>query len=621
MEKNTILAVVLSTLVLVVFYVVQGVFFPPSPPPQPAVHSDSQFLLTEQDIYGQVDAHQTAIERISTESSVQEQRSQQVIPETGPQIQQYITIETNLLTVVFTNAGGNVVSWKLKEHFDKDDNVDMIFSGNNQAQAFSIAFGGLDAQPVTSLFHVNRLSDYSIEFYRDFQSPSSSRDSSDGMFRLTKRYDLKPNDYMFELTVSIDGGDSFTGINYAGNAYTLNFGPQIGPRFEKLANYYEDFRHYVTYTNGKRRNVKVNDIVDSRPAWAAISGKYFAFVAIPYLAQFSISFSEAPEPGVPSASRLNIIRPAISAPRVSDTYRFFLGPKSQEVLADYNTGKNEFGLKDTQLVEVASTRGILAPLEKLLKWLLNVFYGIVPNYGVAIILLTLLVKILFFPLTKKGSEATLRMQALSPKIKELQEKYKDNRQKLNAEMAAFYQKEGYNPISGCLPMLLQLPIFFAMYNLFNNHFDLRGAQFIPVWIPDLSVPEAIWNFPEGISLPFLGWTALRVLPFVYVGSQLLYGKVTQLPGQQSNPQMKMMLYVMPIVFFFILYNVPSGLLIYWIFSNLLTLVQQLIINRYVMAKRAQSESLASSSGNDGKYTEGVKNVIAPRPAVKKKKRK
>jgi YidC/Oxa1 family membrane protein insertase len=410
---------------------------------------------------------------------------------------------------------------------------------------------------------------------------------------------------MFELTDTLDGGYSVSSFNFSGNAYTLTFGPQIGPRFEKLDNRY-DYRQYFTYTNGKRRNAKVNDIIDNQPAWAAISGKYFAFIAIPYLAQYNVTFSEKAEDGIPSASRFSIIRPAVNTPRVTDTYRFYIGPKTQETLAAYNTGRNEFGLKDTSLIEVASSRGILAPLENLLKWLLLVFYRIVPNYGFAIILLTLLVKIVFFPLTKKGSEATYRMQALAPKIKELQEKYKDNPKKLNAEMAEFYQKEGYNPISGCLPLLLQIPIFIAMYNLFNNHFDLRGAMFIPGWIPDLSVPEAVVNFPEGFRLPFLGWTALRALPFIYVGSQLIYGKVTQMPGQQSNTQMKMMLYVMPIVFFFILYDVPSGLLIYWIFSNILTMVQQVIINRYNLARQqSQPEPIIET-----------KNVIAPK---KKKK--
>jgi YidC/Oxa1 family membrane protein insertase len=607
MEKNTILAVLLSTVVLIGFYALQGVFLKPAEPVLPSIDQNPAVTAVETNQDMPVQESSQTLPQAAEDSVSGQTDSIYTSVDAGPQTVEYITIDTELLSVVFTNSGGDIVSWKLKEHLDKDGYVDMIFSGNNEAHTFTVAFGGLDARPVTSLFYVNRLSEYSIEFYRDFLVPGAAP-GSDGKFRLIKRYDLKPSDYMFELTITLDGDSSAQSINYAGNAYTLSFGPQIGPRFEKLDNRY-DYRQYVTFTNGKRKNVKANEIIDTRPSWAAISGKYFAFIAIPYLAQYTISFSESPESGLSSASRFNIIRPAVSASRAADTYRFYLGPKSQEALAIYNTGRNEFNLKDTKLVEVANTRGILAPLENLLKWLLLAFNKVINNYGVAIILLTLFVKILFFPLTKKGSEATLRMQALAPKIKELQEKYKENRQKLNAEMAVLYQKEGYNPISGCLPMLLQIPIFFAMYNLFNNHFDLRGAAFIPGWIPDLSLPEAILNFPEGFRLPLLGWTAIRALPFIYVGSQLIYGKVTQMPGQQSNSQMKMMLYVMPIAFFFILYNVPSGLLIYWIFSNVLTLVQQVIINRYIMAKKAQMEP---------EPVIAQKNVIAP---PKKKKRK
>jgi YidC/Oxa1 family membrane protein insertase len=177
------------------------------------------------------------------------------------------------------------------------------------------------------------------------------------------------------------------------------------------------------------------------------------------------------------------------------------------------------------------------------------------------------------------------MQTLSPRIKELQDKYKDNPQKMNAEMAELYKKEGYNPLSGCLPMLLQFPIFLAMYNLFNNHFDLRGAMFIPGWIPDLSIPESVYSFAP-FRLPILGWSDIRILPFIYVGSQLLFGKITQTPDQQGNSQMKIMLYAMPIIFFFILYDVPSGLTVYWIMTNLFSMLQQLFINKYLAKKRA-----------------------------------
>jgi YidC/Oxa1 family membrane protein insertase len=159
-------------------------------------------------------------------------------------------------------------------------------------------------------------------------------------------------------------------------------------------------------------------------------------------------------------------------------------------------------------------------------------------------------------------------------------------------------------MSGCLPLLIQMPLLFAMYNLFNTHFDLRGAMFIPQRIPDLSLPEAIWTF--GSSLPLLGWNSLRLLPFIYLGSQLLYGLVTRTPEQQGNSSMAMMMYVMPIMFFFILYNVPSGLLVFWIFSNLFTLVQQLALNKVLAKKRAAAAAL-----------EEREPVIAPK---RKKKR-
>jgi YidC/Oxa1 family membrane protein insertase len=592
MEKRTVLAVVLSIVVLIVFYIVQGIF---SPPRRDAPRGNR----TEQQVTPIADQSPPVTEQVPPNSpplipdtsNVAAAAQTETSADSGPEWEQRVTIETELLTVVLSSAGGDVVSWKLKNHKDNNDLVEMVLSGNNEAHAFTVAFGGLGAQPLSSLFYVNRVSEYSVEFYRDFSIPNNEA----ARFRLIKRYDFKPRDYMFELTISLDGGYTVPGFNFGGSAYTLSFGPQIGPHFVKLDNRY-DYRQYITFNGRKRKMEKPGEsaIIGTNPTWAAISGKYFACIAIPLLAQYDINFSERPEPGIPSASRLNIIRPVLNSPRAEDKYYFYLGPKNQDTLNLYNNGDNGFGLTDKQLIEVANTRGILSPLEKILKWLLLIFYKPVHNYGVAIILLTLFVKIVFFPLTKKSSEATLRMQSVAPKIKELQEKYKDNRQKMNVEMAELYKKEGYNPLSGCLPMLLQIPIFFAMYNLFNNHFDLRGAMFIPGWIPDLSLPESIFNFPSDFRLPLLGWTALRLLPFIYLGSQLLYGKVTQTPDQKSNTQMKMMLYVMPAVFFFILYDVPSGLLIYWIFSNLLTMVQQVAINKYIAPRRAAAAAAAAA---------------------------
>jgi YidC/Oxa1 family membrane protein insertase len=135
-------------------------------------------------------------------------------------------------------------------------------------------------------------------------------------------------------------------------------------------------------------------------------------------------------------------------------------------------------------------------------------------------------------------------------------------------------------MSGCLPLLIQFPIIIAMFNLFNNYFEFRGAMFIPGWIPDLSVGDSLMTF--NFNIPFLG-NALRLLPVIYVASQLLFGKLTPTAPGGSNMQMKMMMYGMPIFFFFIFYNAPSGLLLYWTTSNVLQLVQQLIINKTLAA--------------------------------------
>jgi len=622
MQKNTLLAVALSIIVLVGFYFVQGIFFPRKPAPTENIQTGQTETGQTQQVQAQTSPQAAETAPAATETASRETVAQELASNTptaseqeseSPDVEilteRLVTIETDLVTVVLSSAGGDIISWKLKGHKDGEEAVEMVLSGNKQAHAFTVTFDSIEnilnekgrpPMPVSDIFYVTE-SDYSVRFYRDFVIKDGNETSS---FRLTKHYEFKPDEYMFQLTITLDGGHSTRGFNFNGSgaAYTLAFGPQIGPQFEKLDQRTE-YRQYMTYNKNKVKQEKLNAVNMDLPPWAAIAGKYFALIAVPFAPQYKVAFSGQREEGLPAASRMYISRADWNSSRLDDRYLFYLGPKNTDELNKYYNGKNSFNLHGQQLADAAKTRSFLSipPLEKGLKWLLLMFYKIIPNYGVAIILLTLLVKIIFFPLTKKSSESTKRMQALSPKIKELQEKYKSNQQKMNAEMAELYKKEGYNPLSGCLPMLLQIPIFFAMYNLFNNHFDLRGAMFIPGWIPDLSLPESIWTFPGGFRLPLLGWTALRLLPFIYVGSQLLYGKVTQTPDSQGNTQMKMMLYVMPIVFFFVLYDVPSGLLIYWIFSNLLTMVQQVAINKYLASKNVEA--------------------VAPEPVIAPKKKK
>ncbi len=582
MEKRTLLAVVLSVIVISGSYLLQSWLAPPAankPVAQPTEQTSKQPAPTAETVSESMPATGPIA---AAETEVQ------------PVVEERVAIETNLVKAVFSNRGGDLVSYQLKEHKDGADYLEMVLQGTDEAHAFTVAFGAAGAPPLKDLFNVRRVSDRGVEFFRDYQIPKA--DGGTSRFRLTKRYEFRNDEYLFELAVSVDGGYDVPALDFNGTAYTLEFGPQIGPKFEKLSQRYE-YRNYYTYANGKRKQEKINNktptLIQTRVSWAAIAGKYFTFMAIPDATQYSIVFANKTAPGINEGSQMSLLRPALKGSKTTDLYRFYLGPKTQRILSKYDDAdKNSYKLNGMDMTAVANTSGILGPLEVVLKWLLMIFYQLIPNYGVAIILLTIIVKVIMFPLTKKGSESTLRMQALSPKIKEIQDKFRDNPTKMNAEMAELYKREGYNPMSGCLPMILQIPIFFAMYNLFNNHFDLRGALFIAGWIPDLSLPETIWSFAP-FKLPILNWSDVRLLPFLYLGSQLLYGKVTQTPDQQGNAQMKMMLYVMPIMFFFILYDVPSGLLLYWIMSNLLTMVQQLGINKYLAQKKAH---LAATTG-------------------------
>ena len=219
-----------------------------------------------------------------------------------------------------------------------------------------------------------------------------------------------------------------------------------------------------------------------------------------------------------------------------------------------------------------------------MKVLLEVFYFLIPNYGVAIILLTILTKALLIPLSKKGTESTAKMSALQPKLQELQTKYKDDPEALNNAMAKLYKEEGINPMGSCWPMLIQFPIFIGLYGLLNKDFSLRGAMFIPGWITDLSIPETIFTLP--FNIPFLG-AQIHLLPILYTASMIFSMKITQsaTSGQAagSKGMTWFMTYGMSIMFFFILYNAPSGLLVYWTMSNLLAILQQVYTNKKTVA--------------------------------------
>ena len=501
-----------------------------------------------------------------------------------------ITKETDLFSLVFSTAGGDLTSMRLKQHHDVDGTDVELVLRPEQHHFFSIAFGSFRTQPVDAVFSFQEIDNFTWRFTRELLAP-------DGVpFTLTKTYTFPPNSYLFELEIQIENSaNELPGLDFHGSAYTLAIGPQIGPPYEALDGRNE-FRNFRNYEDGRARNQKMRRepvlAATKRVTWSAITGKYFSVIAVPDATLYTITYDNRKDPELIQRSALYFSRPLITSSKNVDTFRFYAGPLKREILNRYNDPANDpFGIGNYHFEEAARTNPIIGWLANILRFFLDFFYRLIPNYGVAIILLTVLIKILFFPLTQKSFESTSKMSMLSPKIEELKKKHQGKPEKLNQEMMALYRKEGVNPIGGCLPLLLQMPIFFALFELLNNAFDLRGAPFIAPWIGDLSAPESL--LPFGFTIPLLNWDELRILPFLMLGTTLLQSRISQNPGA-TQTQMKMMMYAMPIFFFFILYSMPSGLVIYWTMQNVLSIAQQLYIND--RRRRAGPDRGAAASG-------------------------
>jgi YidC/Oxa1 family membrane protein insertase len=483
------------------------------------------------------------------------------------------------IVVTLDPKGAKVTSIELSDYKDHDGQVQMLFQ--SETGGLTTRFGGRTGQEMDDVFLLVPATTSGVfEFYRDYQLNSGVGKT----IRVTKTYTFTPKDYVFNLDVKYEYSANEFLPSFGDNAfYTLSLGPQIGPLSSKINNS-QDYRNFVYLTGDSRQQPGVGPGTDvtlkDRPKWLAVDGKYFVFFLVPPNADSQIVIGNHSLPNGVQGNQVHFSRNAIQSARFEDSWHFYAGPKIASILDSYNRADdNPSKMQDTRFDKLAGDN-ILGWLENILKAIMQWFTTIIPNWGVAIILLTILVKLLLFPLSHKAAKSTFRMQALQPRITALREKYKANPQKMNQEMAAIYKKEKINPLGGCLPLLLQFPFFFAMYSLFNNQFDLRGAMFIPGWINDLSQPETVLHF--SFNLPVIGTpiTGLHLLPIFYLISQIVTSRITQTiqPGS-STGQMKFMMYGLPAVFFFILYEVPSGLLVYWIFQNILQLGQQLLVNR------------------------------------------
>ncbi|MCK5595166.1 membrane protein insertase YidC [bacterium] len=295
--------------------------------------------------------------------------------------------------------------------------------------------------------------------------------------------------------------------------------------------------------------------------WTALSTKYFLNALIPI---------EPASKVVIKKDKLNLLQNCVETvipivrPNQSFDYNIncYFGPKDVDRL-----GKQKVNLE--ALVDFGFF-GNLFRIVHILKFL----YKISGNYGVAIILLTILTNIILFPLTIKSHKSMRAMQELQPQINALKEKHKDNAQKINKETMAMYKKNKVNPLGGCLPMMLQMPVFFALFTTLRNAIELKGTCFIPGWIPDLSLPDTVFYLGALMNKP--GVYPLNILPILMSITTILQQKFT---AQSADPRQAKMMLFMPVFMLFIFYNFPSGLVLYWLTNNILSIAQQAWIRK------------------------------------------
>ena len=498
-------------------------------------------------------------------------------------------VSSGSLDITFNPKGGTIESI-----YDKNNDVNLILTEDGDNNAFMLYWGKDKSSPIDDVF------DYSVET-KEIQgknenitqvafSRSYKEETTGTEFVVEKKFAVPENDeYMIQMAVSLYTKDgSPIPINIDSQMYTVSVGSQVGPEFQSLNGNYDYRRVYYRLADkNSRKTVNSGNFTSSDSmGWAGVVGKYFAFLLIPET-QNVVTLTEAVQTTgetIPQKNTIYMSRAASGESKTTDVYSFYCGPQLSSTLGIYDNAKdNVFGLSNHHLKKALDVSW-LSWLEKILKVLLEVFYFLIPNYGVAIILLTILTKALLIPLSKKGTESTAKMSALQPKLQELQTKYKDDPEALNNAMAKLYKEEGINPMGSCWPMLIQFPIFIGLYGLLNKDFSLRGAMFIPGWITDLSIPETIFTLP--FNIPFLG-AQIHLLPILYTASMIFSMKITQsaTSGQAagSKGMTWFMTYGMSIMFFFILYNAPSGLLVYWTMSNLLAILQQVYTNKKTVA--------------------------------------
>ena len=533
--------------------------------------------------------------------------------------------------VIAKLRNGALYSYELKNYYKQDipknatnEIVDMVGQVYNEIYPFTLTFQNLSnsiAVPENLNYNIIETNNETINYIAEAVIENIP-------VRIKKSFAFGENPYQLKNSVTIENiGDKNLSMYYS---YFLGTG--IGPYRTDRNSVREDSTRaqYLIRGNGKSRILLTGDIAkeniisrlfgsrgsktnamryniyEGEDKWVALNNRYFAIISSPPQSNATFETMTFSRPATNEyrndfhLANLLTKHNINAGSSITDNYSIYMGPKVRGLFAKYYLEESYESIFQESFLGLN-----LRPLTYILDIMLNGLYNITKNYAWAIILFTLLFKIITYPLNHASYKSMRRMQLVNPKIERIREQYKDNPEKLNAEIMAIYKKEKINPLGGCLPMLLPFPLLIAFFYLMQSMVELRNTPFL--WITDLSSPDKLFVFPAGV--PILGGLNFNLFPILmaitsYLSMKLQPSSSAGTSGSAAT-QMKMMSTIFPLMMLVLFYNFASGLALYWTAQNVFGVAQQFITAKWL---NKNEDNNIEEENKSGKIKKKDKNL-------------
>ena len=538
-DRRTIVALIIIGIILLLMPTYFKFLYGPGPEQVPA---DSTGAPVQTSPAGA--GTEEVAERYTSES---EQIVRSVLPaepsRTGGRI---LTISTPLYRAELNTQGAVFEQWQLEEYFIKNGEYIRLIPGNAYGPVIEVPIGDVSVTSTEFEFYTDAPESIYLRAGEEIEIELSA-ELGDGR-RLSRRMRFSGDTYDVKITDGFEGFDA----SPMNDSYRLMWigGLEFTEEIRKDDMQYSGF---FAFQGGgiqktKLKKDSVEDQLFGYVDWAALRTKYFAAILIPLDEPFrSVRMIGAAGEVGPARMNLAVDRRIPTGVGGSIETLLYLGPIDYRIFRGYN-------VELQQMMDFGWS--IIRPISKLSLLIFTFLYQYIPNYGLVIVIFSVLVKILVFPLTRKFWVSMSAMQELAPKMQEIKEKYKDNPEKMNRKIMNLYKENKVNPLGGCFPMLLQMPIFYALFVILRTTIELRGAPFI-LWIQDLSVMDPYMVLPGLMSLTML----------------------VQQRAQMKDPRQRPMAIIMPVMFFFLFRSFPAGLTLYWTLFNVLSILQTELIHK------------------------------------------